>query len=164
MGTNVGIGKKLACLNPPPGWKMDPSFPPPPDDLLPAAATIPLEDHNNLCPPWPRSKEIFPRFDHAFIGRRVYTGNFTTCVRSSTLETIYMDKNLAPGSAEGSINPDLTRTSTHQTEETQNHQDDLCHDILTGKILPPAPLILPAGTHTFKFVTDDSRFYHEGRK
>jgi hypothetical protein len=33
-------------------------------------------------------------------------------------------------------------------------QDDRCHDVLTGKILPPAPINIPVGDHTLTFVTN----------
>ena len=59
-----------------------------------------------------------------------------------------MDKNLAPGSAVG-VNED--RVSTHTTEETQNYQDDLCHNVLTGKVLAPAPIAIPDGGASVTF-------------
>lgn len=71
------------------------------------------------------------------------TGNYSACIDQANLETVYMDKNLAPGSAEGGS---TARTSTHDTEETQNEQDDLCHNVLTGKVLGPAPVVLPSGS------------------
>ena len=76
----------------------------------------------------------------------------------SCFQGVYMDKNLAPGSAEGGS---TARSSTHSTEETQNHQapqgsasdpnNQLCHDVLTGKVLGPAPVSIPDGDTTVKF-------------
>lgn len=75
-------------------------------------------------------------------------GNYSACIRMRTgLESIYMDKNLAPGSAEGG---NTARTSTHNTEETQ--AAELCHDVLTGKVLPPAPITVPNEGVTISFV------------
>ena len=94
------------------------------------------------------------------------TGNYSACLDTRTsLESIYMDKNLAPGSAEGGSGQGVTRTSTHQTEETQNHQDGLCHNILTGKVLPPAPIGIAGGTTTtLQWASDGSNggTYYEG--
>jgi hypothetical protein len=85
--------------------------------------------------------------DHDFKSVKL-TGNYSACVRQAGLEKLYTDKNLAPGSAEGGSGGGVTRTSTHDTEETQNHQspqgsagdNQLCHDVLTGKLLGPQPI------------------------
>ena len=61
----------------------------------------------------------------------ILTGNYSACIRMASLESIYMDNNLAPGSQPGD---NEGRVSMHTTEETQNHQDDLCHNVLTGKV------------------------------
>ena len=54
----------------------------------------------------------------------------------ASLETIYGDKNLAPGTH-------LFAPNFYKTEETQTFEDDLCHNVLTGKVLPPAPIDIP---------------------
>ena len=96
------------------------------------------------------------------------TGNYSACIRMAGLEGVYMDKNLAPGSAEGG---NTARTSTHTTEETQNHQapqgsssnpnNQLCHDVLTGKVLGPDPVSIPDGDTKVKFSAAGSSSYSE---
>ena len=79
------------------------------------------------------------------------TGNYSACLRTRTsLEGIYMDKNLAPGQHYSESFDDY-----HATEETQNHQDDLCHNVLTGKLLMPAPVDIPDGTTVLTWSSDD---------
>jgi hypothetical protein len=87
------------------------------------------------------------------------TGNYSACIRMSDLEKIYMDKNLAPGT--DNVPNDGYHTSNHNTEETQNNQapqggtnpnNQLCHDVLTGKVLNPAPIVIPTGSVDVKFV------------
>lgn len=100
---------------------------------------------------WPEVDMIKVSGDTNADWKDVYlTGNYSACIRSANLEELYMDKNLAPDSAEGVDPPMAARTSTHETEETQNHQspqgttdpvlNSLCHDILTGKVLGPQPI------------------------
>ena len=60
-----------------------------------------------------------------------------------------MDKNLSPGQAYSESFDDY-----HETEETQNHQDDLCHNILTGKLLMPAAIALPMGSNILTWSSD----------
>ena len=82
------------------------------------------------------------------------TGNYSACLRTRTyLETAYMDENLAPGTHYSESFDDY-----HATEETQNHQTsddgDLCHNVLTGKLLMPLPIELDA-TATLNWSSDD---------
>jgi hypothetical protein len=95
------------------------------------------------------------------------TGNYSACIRMASLEGIYMDKNLASDSAEGGT---TARSSTHTSEETQNHQgptqgsasnpnNQLCHDVLTGKVLGPAPIQIPDGDTSVAFVAGDASAY-----
>ena len=51
----------------------------------------------------------------------------------------------------------------YTTEESQNFQDDLCHNILTGKVLPPNPVDIGKGDLTIEMVTDASIAY-EGKR
>jgi hypothetical protein len=69
------------------------------------------------------------------------TGNYSACIRQHELEKVYMDKNLA---ADSQVYTGV-RDSDHVTSETFNLQDDLCHNVLTGKLLAPQPISLPAG-------------------
>jgi hypothetical protein len=105
--------------------------------------------------------DIEPRDDYIEIidqeGHTVkLTGNYSACIRhrtggygSSSLETTYMDKNLAPGTMYSESIGDY-----HTTEETQNHQDDLCHNILTGKVLMPDPVKIGGPMTTLRWVSD----------
>jgi hypothetical protein len=93
--------------------------------------------------------DVEPRDDYIKISNDkdgnevVLTGNYSACLRTRTsLEGIYMDKNLAPGQHYSESFDDY-----HTTEETQNHQDDLCHNVLTGKILMPAPVEIGLLSH-----------------
>lgn len=98
--------------------------------------------------------DVEPRDDFLKVqgkdGKDVYlTGNYSACLRTRTyLETAYMDENLAPGTHYSESFDDY-----HATEETQNHQDDLCHDILTGKLLMPAPVEI-AGSVALSWSSD----------
>lgn len=81
----------------------------------------------------------------------ILTGNYSACLRTRTsLETSYMDENLAPGQHYSESFDDY-----HATEETQNHQDDLCHNVLTGKLLMPAPVAVPSGAVLTWFSDND---------
>jgi hypothetical protein len=95
------------------------------------------------------------------------TGNYSACIRMASLEAVYTDTNLASGSAEGGS---TARTSTHDTEETQNHaapqgtadpNNRLCHDVLTGKVLGPAPVQLDNDA-TVEFVAGAESTYSTG--
>jgi hypothetical protein len=85
------------------------------------------------------------------------TGNYSACMNMVGLQKVYMDKNLAPASAE-----DSTRTSTHDTEESQNIAGGLCSDVLTGKVLPPAPIYIPDGDATISFHSAGSTYSNTG--
>ena len=65
-----------------------------------------------------------------------------------------MDKNLAPGTH--------YYGSMHETEETHNFQNDLCHNILTGKVLPPAPIEVAEGRQLALKVHTDMHTEGEG--
>jgi len=118
--------------------------------------------------------DIEPRVDYLEVTDTdgdvvVLTGNYSACVRtrtggyrpageaSNSLESRYMDLNLSPGNqySEAAAGNYGTSGDYHTTEETHNIQDDLCHDILTGKLLMPAPISIGA-TATLKFVSGDA--------
>lgn len=89
------------------------------------------------------------------------TGNYSSCLRSGGLESVYTDKNLAPATHLYSIVPG---GDYHTTEETQLKQGDLCHDVLTGKLLLPAPVDVPAEGRTLRWYSDGSSDGGEGNE